>query len=141
MKYIVDSSLAFKWLVPEIDTDKAIRVRDDYRHGIHQLLAPDIFPTELAHALTRAERTGRIAFHESLQLLADALKLLPVLRDSLPVLPRAVEISSQTRVGVYDCLYVALSEQEQCDLLTADDRLVAALQNRFPQIVALSSLP
>jgi predicted nucleic acid-binding protein len=27
------------------------------------------------------------------------------------------------RIGVYDCLHVALAEREGCDLVTADDRL------------------
>ena len=31
MKYILDSNVAFKWEVPEQDTDKALRLRDAYR--------------------------------------------------------------------------------------------------------------
>ncbi len=58
MKYIIDSSVSFKWVVPEHDSDKADRLRDAYRNAVHELLAPDIFTQELAHALTRAERPG-----------------------------------------------------------------------------------
>jgi predicted nucleic acid-binding protein len=49
-------------------------------------------------------------------------------------------ISSQTRSAVWDCLYVALSEREQCQMVTADDRLVNNLQSQFPFIRHLSSL-
>jgi predicted nucleic acid-binding protein len=45
------------------------------------------------------------------------------------------------RIGVYDCLYVALADREGCELVTADDRLVRNLQHRFPFIVSLASLP
>ncbi len=45
------------------------------------------------------------------------------------------------RIGVYDCLYVALSEQEKCQLVTADDKLVNVLQQTFSQIIHLSALP
>jgi predicted nucleic acid-binding protein len=45
------------------------------------------------------------------------------------------------RVGVYDCLYVALAEQERCALVTADDKLVTALQQDFPFIISLASMP
>jgi predicted nucleic acid-binding protein len=55
--------------------------------------------------------------------------------------PRNYEISSQARIGVYDCLYDALAEREGCGLLTADDRLVRALQPTYPFITPLSSLP
>jgi hypothetical protein len=44
MKYILDASVAFKWEVFEADSDKANRLRDDFRNGIHELLAPDFFP-------------------------------------------------------------------------------------------------
>ncbi len=49
MNYVLDSSVAFKWLVPEADTDKALRIRDDYHNAIIQLLAPDFFPAEVIH--------------------------------------------------------------------------------------------
>jgi predicted nucleic acid-binding protein len=140
MKNVLDSSVAFEWVVAGAHSDKAQRVRDDYRQKIHELLSPDVFPIEIAHALTRAERQGRITAPQSAVLLADVLSTCPKLFSYLPLLRRAVEISSQLRVGVYDCLYVALAEQEGCELLTADARL-ASLKPTFPFITELSSLP
>jgi predicted nucleic acid-binding protein len=141
MRYILDASVAFKWEVAEPDSDKANLLRDDYRNGIHVLLAPDFFPLELAHALTRAERQGRIAVGQARPLWGDILTTLPVLLPSFPLATRAIDISSQMRIGVYDCLYVSLSEQEKCQLVTADHKLVKLLQPTFPQIIHLSSLP
>jgi predicted nucleic acid-binding protein len=60
MRYVLDSSVAFKWVVIEPLSDKALLLRDDYRNGVHELLAPDFFPLEIAHALTRAEQQGRL---------------------------------------------------------------------------------
>jgi predicted nucleic acid-binding protein len=140
MKYVLDSSVAFKWVVVEALSDKAQLVRDDYRNKIHELLSPDVLPIEIAHALTRAERQGRITPPQSGILLADVLSTAPKLFSYLPLLRRAVEISSRLRVGVYDCLYVALAEQEGGELLTADARH-ASLQTTFPFIRELSSLP
>ena len=51
MKYILDSSVAFKTVVIETDSDKGQRLLDDYRNGIHDLIAPDILPIEVGHAL------------------------------------------------------------------------------------------
>ena len=45
------------------------------------------------------------------------------------------------RVGVYDCLYVALAEREGCELVTADAKLLTSLGVTFPFIIPLSSLP
>jgi len=58
MKYVLDASVALKWVLSEPDSPKALSVRDDYRNQLHELLAPDVFPVEIAHALTRAERRG-----------------------------------------------------------------------------------
>jgi hypothetical protein len=71
-----------------------------------------------------------------LGVMADSPHLVP----SIPLMPRAYEISSRMRVGIYDCLYVALAEQEKCELVTADDKLIKNLQAQFPFIVALASL-
>ena len=141
MKYVLDSSVAFKWLVPEADTDKALRLRDDFNQATIELVSPDILPVETTHALTRAERQGRVTPAQGVILLKDFLKNLPQLFPYMPLLTRAYEISSAMRTGVYDCLYVALAEREKCELVTADDKLVKNLQPTFPFILSLSSLP
>jgi predicted nucleic acid-binding protein len=141
MIYVLDSCVGFKWLIVEPNTDKARKLRDEYRQGIHDLLAPDVFPVEIAHALTRAERQGRITPVEGTQLMVDMLTTLPRLFPSLPLLPRAYQISSTARIGIYDCLYVALAEQEGCQLVTTDARLLTSLQTQFPFIVSLASIP
>ncbi len=112
MKYVLDSSVAFKWAVVEQDTPRARRLRDDYRQAVHELHAPDAFAMELAHALSRAERQGRIALPQAAALWGDVMKTAPLLHTSLPLVPRAIDISSRVRIGVYDCLYVALAERE-----------------------------
>ncbi len=141
MRYVLDSSVAFKWEVAEADSDKAVRVRDEARGGLHELLAPDVFPVEVAHALARAERRKIIQRPAGTAKLADVLGFLPTLFPYVPRLPRAFEIASTWRVGVYDCLYVALAEREGCELVTADDKLVKNLQPAFPFIRELASLP
>ena len=54
---------------------------------------------------------------------------------------RAIEISSQTRTAFYDCLYVALAEQEQCEVVTVDDKFINSIQTRFPFVIHLATLP
>jgi len=141
MKYVMDSSVAVKWVIREVDSDKADLLRTDFQNGIHELVSPDIFPVEVAHALTRAERQSRITMGQARDLLADVLTTAPRFFPYRPLLARAVEISSAMRIGVYDCLYVALAEAEGCEFVTADDKLVRNLRNKFPFIIPLASLP
>lgn len=141
MKYVVDCSVAFKWAVVEIYRPKAITLRDDYRNGIHELVAPDHFPSEIGNAFLIAERRKIIGPGDGALALIDLLQTLPVLVDSVSLLPRAYEIAHRYQRTVYDCLYVALAEREQCDFITADDKLVNGLQAAFPFVIHLASLP
>lgn len=104
-------------------------------------MAPDVFPVEVAHALAKAERRNLISPRQGMAFLMDVLSTPPRLISYLPLLPRAFTIATQARIGVYDCLYVALAEREGCELLTADDRLVRVLRPLFPSLTPLSSLP
>ena len=141
MRYVIDCSVAFMWEVPEPLSARAVRLRDDFRHAVHELLAPDLFPTEMGNALLIAERRGRILPGQSGLLLADLLTTMPALHPALPdLLPRAHGIAAASGASVYDCLYVALAEREQCEFVTADDKLVRKLQPQFPFVVTLASL-
>jgi predicted nucleic acid-binding protein len=141
MKYVLDCNVAVKWVLVEASTDKARLLRGEFQNGIHELLAPDLFPVEVAHGLAKAERRRIISQGDADKLLTNVLSTPPRLHLYLPLLKRALDIASQARIGVYDCLYIALAEREGCELVTADHRLIRALQPTFPFITSLDSLP
>jgi predicted nucleic acid-binding protein len=138
MKYVLDSSAALPWVLPEKDSAKAIQLRDDARNAVHELLAPDIFPAEVFNSLLKAERTKRINIGEAKTLYASIGADIPSLHPYLPLMPRAGEIASRHRIALYDCLF-ALAERESCEVITAD-RGITSLQAQFSFIVPLSSL-
>ena len=47
MKYVIDTSVDIKTYVQEQGSGKAVRLRNDYHQGVHDLIAPDVFPTEM----------------------------------------------------------------------------------------------
>jgi len=139
--YVMDSSAALKWALPEPFSDKAERLRDDYHNRLIDLIAPDIFPIETLHALTKAERRKRITVGTAYPLWQLIQADCPFLHVHLSLLDRAYEIASAAHIGIYDCVYVALAERENCELATADDRIVKNLQAQFPFIRHLSTFP
>lgn len=140
MKYVLDASVAVSSVVSRPLTSKALRLRQDYQRGSHELIAPSVFPAEAASALTKCERQKIIPVGQALPLLDDILSDLPQIHPYEPLLRRATAISSQMRSGLYDCLYVALAEREGCELVTADERLLNSLGRQFPFVIPLSSL-
>jgi predicted nucleic acid-binding protein len=141
MKYVLDSSVALKWVLPEADSAKAIRLRDEYQRGIHELLAPDLFTPEIANGLASAERQGRIKTGESAIFLLDILRAAPAIHPTPPLLIRAMALAIATRRAVYDCTYLALAEAQGCELVTADDQFARGLRPSFPFIVSLVAMP
>ncbi len=141
MKYVLDSNVALKWVIAEADSGRAVRLRDEYRTGINDLIAPDLFTPEVANALVAAERQGRIRPGEAAHFLLDIQLNAPMYLPSSPLLLRGMEIALATRHAVYDCVYVALAERERCELVTADGQLVRSLQAHFPFIISLAALP
>jgi predicted nucleic acid-binding protein len=140
MKYVLDASVALKWVLPEEDSDVADKLREEFRQGIHDFLSPDVFWAEVGHALARAERRGIIRQPDGSRLLAEILTTPPRLATSFPLLTNAFSIASALRTSFYDCLYVALAERELCPFVTADVRAVDVLQAQHPCVIPLSSL-
>ena len=141
MKSALDISAALCWVLPRPASPQAVRLRDGCRRGVHEVIAPSIFPAEAASARTKAERQKLIPVGQAGVLLADILTTPPALYPYEPLLAWAVDISSQTRSGLYDCRYVALAEREGCELVTDDQILIASLKPQFRFILPLASLP
>ncbi len=141
MKYIIDSSVQIKTFVAEADSAKAIRLCDEYRAGIHDLFAPDLFPIEVANVLMILERTGKIRPGDAILLFTQFLVDIPPLHPAISLLPRAVEIAQKFRQSVYDSVYAALAEREGCEHVTADDKFLKAVQTSLPFVISLSTLP
>jgi hypothetical protein len=53
MRLVLDASVALKMEIAEPDSVNAIRLREEYRNAIHELIAPESFSLECAHALTK----------------------------------------------------------------------------------------
>jgi predicted nucleic acid-binding protein len=141
MQYVLDASVALRWVLPGPLSAKALKLRDEHLNKVHELIAPDLFPGETASALTKAERQKIIAIGDAAILYGKIATAWPVLHSYFPLTARAIDISSQTRSAFYDCLYVAHAEREQCELVTADDKLIKNLQSAFPFILALATMP
>ena len=123
MTIVVDASVAVKWVIPEVLSDRAssLRGRTD------RLLAPDLLLPEAANALWKKLMRREIIAREAAQaidlLMASGLDLRP----SGPLLGLALTLARRLRHPVHDCLYVALAQAEGSTLITADRRLLARI--------------
>ena len=122
-RFVVDASVVVKWFLPE---EHAAAARGLLADG-NTLTAPDLVYAEVANVYWKHWRRGLVSTDEVSALLTDlcALPVRPVSSRSL-IVP-ATELACLHERTVYDALYLALAEQLDCIMVTADQRLVNAL--------------
>jgi predicted nucleic acid-binding protein len=134
---VVDASVALKWVLRESDSEIARSIV-----GKTRLLAPDLLWAELGSALWRRQRAGDLSAVDARELLL-TLRRFPVETYPLfPLLPLALEIAVAIGHSVYDCIYLALADRQDCRVLTADRRLcnVVATGPMAASVVALTDV-
>lgn len=123
--YVVDASVAVKWLVTEVYSDQAALLLDTE----FALIAPELLFAEAANALWASCRRGDIS-KADLAEAVDVLKAMPVgVPASMRQLtPSASRLSLDLNHPVYDCFYLALALREQYPVVTADRRFFDAVR-------------
>ena len=125
---VVDTSVAVKWYLPEDLVQEALQVLGAGEQGDVQLVAPDTVEPELWNALWQRYRQGELSL-ERVRDRWDAFEESPLLMaEVLPLMPQAVEIAAHSGCIIYDALFVALTESEDTVVVTADDKLLKALE-------------
>jgi predicted nucleic acid-binding protein len=105
------------------------------------LLAPDLLSIELGNVLWKKHLFQGLALADAEQYLTGFPKFNIPLVSSIALLDDAFRLAVSHRRSVYDALYVELSVRENCQFVTADEKLVTALGAAFPNIVRLARWP
>lgn len=119
----IDASIAIKWVIEEEGTPEALLVR-----ARAKLIAPDLLIPECANILWK--KVARRELSEDEALLAAALleeadvELYPM----RSLLASAARLAIELDHPAYDCLYLAFAMQQQCRLVTADERFLRKIR-------------
>ena len=138
---VVDSSVAVKWFSTETHTAEALRVLADYRDGRLKMLAPDLIYAEFGNIIWKKQVFQGLHATTAEAVIKQFAQLLITLTSSQSLLEEAYQIASTHKRTVYDSRYIALSLHESCQFVTADEKLVNAVGNAFPNIVWLANWP
>ena len=134
---VVDASVAVKWVLPEDGTPEALRIQQRYQDEEIDLIAPYLVVSEVANVLWKRERRGDLSADAARHCLQEFLRNSPVLLDSAAVSTSALGLALAHDRSFYDCLYLAWALEEQCSLITADERFFRVLGPTFPCIRSL----
>jgi predicted nucleic acid-binding protein len=120
-RYVVDASVAVKWVIDEPGAHQALRLRR------HVLSAPELLIAECANIVWKKARLGELTEPEAslaIGLISHSeIELIPM----RSLTRRAVELAILLDHSAYDCMYLALAEAADCPFVTADVRLLRKL--------------
>lgn len=120
MTCVVDASVAVKWFVEEPGSTAACAILTSGE----VLLAPDLVLVEVGNTAWKKVTRGEITQEQGEAML----RALPLYFDRLVhpdvLIARAYALAHRLAHPVYDCLYLALAEQEDVRLITDDQRLM-----------------
>ena len=124
-RYVVDASVAVKWLIPEEYSECAMKLLDGWLDEGLELNAPELLRLEVTSALTKyVER--RVIDAEKAQEGFEIFReiMLSYVEVDLPLIEEALEASIASGLSIYDAVYVTLAKRLEATLITADRRLV-----------------
>ena len=128
MSFVLDSSVALAWLLPDEHNEALDGLLDQLTAG--RISAPCHWPLEIGNALLAARRSKRLSAND-LQRLARHAAAFPVEIDTGGTdiaLGKIVELATQHGLTAYDAAYVELAQRSRCPLATLDTKLASACE-------------
>ena len=104
-KFVVDANVAIKWVLPEIHSEAALRLRN----SDNELLVTDFFFPEIGNILWKRVRRREMTLEDAKNDLEAFLELPLLLHPALPLMSMALEIAVRVNQAIYDCVYLALA--------------------------------
>jgi predicted nucleic acid-binding protein len=132
-KLIVDASVVIASLLPdEPYRDAALSVLTQFSDTLELLTVP-LLRYEVANAVWKALKAGRVKLEDALKVLRE-FEALNIPEGEVSSV-EALKLAHTYNRSAYDSAYLALAQAEQAPLITADKRLYNALKDKFSQLL------
>jgi predicted nucleic acid-binding protein len=141
MNLVVDASIAVKWLVKEPGSEKAEALLELCRLGRYDPVAPELLVAEVGSVLCKRVRQGSMKASQAEFQFDRFSRIRPVLRPLFDLAGQAFKLALAHQHSIYDCLYVALALEAQCELVTADEKLFRSFAPSYPNVKLLRLWP
>jgi predicted nucleic acid-binding protein len=134
-RVVLDASVVLKWYLPdELYDEKALGLLKAFMSGTLDIVAPALLAYELVNALVIAGKRGRLDEGAVMAALEGFKGLGIPLLDPAGHYDRIIHHCHAYGRSAYDSAYLALAEQENLDLITADERLFNSVKAALPWV-------
>jgi predicted nucleic acid-binding protein len=126
---VLDTSVALKFYLPEEGHEEAVGLLEAAEAGAAELLAPGTLLPEGYNAIAQQRKRGLLD-EEDATGAWEKLLTAPVYTYAIEdLIERAAEIANETGAIIYDALFLALAEDSDTVMVTADGKLLRALKS------------
>lgn len=143
--FVIDACIAVKWFINQ--GDDAEQAKNLLRIPGAHFLAPDFFMIETLNVFLAQERKGRLSYRTFTEMRYDFDLICAKLVTLIPCTDleaEACNIAYDLKHSIYDCLYLALAQENNLPFVTADMALIRKLhqsnKNLAKLVVPLSEI-
>ena len=131
----VDASMALQWLFYGEHREQADSLLRDWAENDVEMVAPPMFHAEVISAIRKSVYFKRILLEDGDRLFALHWGLPVSVIDTSEMYHGAWALAKSFNLPVcYDMQYLAVAELEDCELWTADRRLVNAVRGKTKRV-------
>ncbi|MDQ3321363.1 MAG: type II toxin-antitoxin system VapC family toxin [Acidobacteriota bacterium] len=135
---VVDSGIAVKWFVAEVDSPKALQILKDYRSENLSFLAPDLIYAEFGNIIWKKVVFKNLNPNDADFAISEFKKISFTLTPITLLFDDTYKIAVKYKRTFYDSLYLALSVKENCGFVTADEKFYNSVRGSYPKMILLS---
>ena len=106
--FVLDSSVVIKWFSQEIDTEKAVDLRENFLKGDIEITVPDLQLYEIANALRYNKKLDELDIKLAIQSLMDIG--IDIIVPTIDIIASAIEFAFRFNISLYDAYFVALAK-------------------------------
>lgn len=128
---IIDASIIIKWLLPDEEDAQALKIKQEFSEKRLTIAIPHLTYYEIGNVLKTAVKRKRIKEDSATKLYSAFVDLEFVTYAIKDLFTFSLFKSIDFDISFYDASYIALSEYLQIPFITADQKLLNNVANKF----------
>ena len=122
---VIDASVVVKWYIKEIDSDKALLLRDRFIGGMVELYVPPLLYFEVLNALKYSQLFKTNELEDAGESLENyGFKVITIKNE---IRKEMIQIATKYDLSIYDASYLGLSIGLDMLYCTADEKIIKKL--------------
>ena len=135
IELVIDSSVVVKWFIEELDSDKAILLRDKFIEGDVELYAPQLLYFEVLNALKYSQLFETSELNNAGESLENyGLKVITIKNE---LRKHMIKVALNYELSIYDASYLGLSIGLDKLFCTADEKIIKKLPSTLKKKVKI----